>query len=275
MKTPLSSVKKPELKNPIQSLILQTVRSNLNIITDIAHPDVLIVENSVKNRGYEIFNQLIPYLDEKIAKIIFDSTFGQIDGTLFTQAFKIKTKMSKKYAHLEQMLGESRFKRVVDFPQKLRKWKQKGLKKDEINQRFVSSLVRLFFSSARRDPDVFTKDLLPVMREELKSFILKNFPHVSDINSLVLDAMARDVYKKLDLSHARMHTKDLIKDIQTYCSIIYFINHFEEFDIVFGKASIVPILRVIRSEIKQICEELRNLSDFKSSVIKQMKFLGA
>ncbi|MBD3352177.1 MAG: hypothetical protein GF364_11880 [Candidatus Lokiarchaeota archaeon] len=238
----------------------------LKIRTDIAYPDILDEKFNNKLEDAEIFNALIPNIFDNIIEIIYSETFGQVSGSNLMQATKFKTLMAKKYEHLRKIIGDTRYERYINFPQKVRKWRDKKLSTKKIRLYLVESLMSLYLTAAKRDETVYQVELLPIAREKIKTFINDNYEELKEISAIKLDKIVRNVLRMLDIGRAKTETKNLVKDIQTYCTIIYFINKFEQYDIVTEKKDIVPILDVIRNEFIQICEKLIQIEDVQHKI---------
>lgn len=242
------------------------LESNLDIRTEIAYPDVLESEFSEKFTGSEIFERLIPNILDRIIEIIYTETFGQMTGSNLMVARKLKKLMSKKYEHLIKIVGNKRYERYIDFPTKVAKWRNNGLKKGEVRSRLIESLMSMYLTAAKRDITVYQTELLPIVREEIKTHIDEAVQEHKNLNTMKLDKVVRKLMKSMDIGRAKRETKDLVKDLQTYCLIIYFINQFKKKGIVMQESDVVPALDVIRNEFKQICEKLKEIEDVRSKI---------
>ena len=103
----------------IQEQIAQLFRYTLKFQTEYNFPKL----NSIKSdqtKDYEILEILIPGIIDNVAKIAYKETFGQISESNLTRALKIKTFMSKRYSNLREIIGDKRFYKFVDFPEKIR-----------------------------------------------------------------------------------------------------------------------------------------------------------
>jgi hypothetical protein len=250
------------------------VKQHLQILTDVAYPDSLLCEFPEKLSGYEVFEKLLPNLAHKIAQVIYNDTFDMFGLVSSLHAIKIKEIIAKKYAHIQKIIGEARFNKYVNFPEKIHAWKSQGLDSETIKRKFVESTSQLYLTAARRDTGVFESELLPLVRESLKTFIFNQFPEVSDIDNVRLDQLARTFLKQLDLGRAPIEAKELIKDIQTYCLIIFFINQSMKLRLIDSTKESIATLNVIRTEIVEICDHLGEIGKIQMLIIKNMINLG-
>ena len=258
-----------------KEIIIPYLKRYMKINSEIGYPDVLDAGYGQKFEGYEIFENLIPGIVDNIADIIYEETFGQVSSDISSllQSVKIKTIMSKKYENLRNIIGNKRFERYIDFPTKIKNWRKKNLTPEIVHKNFVESVINLFLTSAKRNQAVFEIELLPIIRKQFKIYISEQYPQFKNINVLTLDELVREIIKMMDLGRASDETKDLIKDLQIYCLIIYFINQFNKLKIVVNEKDIVPILKIIRNEINQISEKLRSIEDVKKKIDTVIKKL--
>ncbi|MHA1338717.1 MAG: hypothetical protein ACTSRZ_02270 [Promethearchaeota archaeon] len=249
-----------------KQVMTEFLKNNLLIRTKIAYPDSLKKIYDEKLEGWEIFEQLVPGLIYNMINLIYEETIGQVSGSNLMQAIKFKPLMAKKYEHLKPIIGEKRFNRYIDFPSKIQKWRAKKLSQEEIRQRLIESLMSLYLTAAKRDPNVINLELLPLARKYVRKFIVNNYAELRKINTITLDKVVRKFLKMLDIGRASNYIKDLVKDIQTYCLIIYFINNYEKIKVIANKKEIVPILQIIRKEISQIFAKLIELEEIQKMI---------
>ncbi|MCP4763776.1 MAG: hypothetical protein GY870_18540 [archaeon] len=256
------------MKMDEKEIIIPYLKRYMKINSEIGYPDLLEAGYGQKFEGYEIFENLIPGIVENIAHIIYEETFGQVSSDISSlmQSVKIKTIMSKKYENLREIIGEKRFERYIDFPTKIKNWRKKNFPPEIVHKNFVESVINLFLTSAKRNQAVFEVELLPIIRKQFKIYIYEQYPQYKNINVLTLDELVREIIKMMDLGRATDETKNLIKDLQIYCLIIYFINQFNKLNIVVKEEDIIPILNMFRNEITQISEKLRSIEDVKNKI---------
>jgi len=148
----------------IQEQIAQIIRYALKFKSEIGHPEVESGKSEQNLKDYERIEALIPGIVDNIAKIAYKETFGQVSGSNLTRSLKIKTFMSKRYHHLREIIGEKRFDKFVDFPEKIRTWRKQNFTEQQIENKFVKSVIQLYLTSAKRDSAVFQVELLPLFK---------------------------------------------------------------------------------------------------------------
>jgi len=104
----------------IREQIAQLFRYTLKFQTEYNFSKLNSIKSDQNTKDYEILEMLIPGIIDNIAKIAYEETFGQISESNLTRALKIKTFMSKRYSNLREIIGDKRFYKFVDFPEKIR-----------------------------------------------------------------------------------------------------------------------------------------------------------
>jgi len=249
-----------------KTIIAKFLKNNLIIRTEIAYPSSIVNKYSEKLEGWQLFEQIIPGLLHNIIKIIYEETIGQVTGSNLMQAMKFKPLMAKKYEHLKPIIGEKRFNRYIDFPSKLQKWRSEKLPQQEIRKRLIESLIYIYLTAAKRDPNVFNLELIPVVRQYVKKFIELKYEDLKNIDTIRLDKITRKFFKMIDIGRTSNYLKDLIKDIQTYCLVFYFINKYEKINIIGNKTEIVPIIQILRNEFNILFEKIIKIEEIQKFI---------
>lgn len=217
-------------------------------------------------KEYLFFEKIIPDIMNKIVDIIYADTFGQVSGSDLMQATKIKTIMAKKYEHLREIIGNKRFEKYIDFPERVKYWREKKFSDETIRKKLVESLMAMYLTAAKRDPTIFQVEILPVIREQIKHYLSIHHEELVNLDAISLDRIVRNLIKLLDVGRASIQTKQLMKDIQTYCMIIYFINQFKRMNFVLDNKDIIPILNNIRKEFSKMIQNIETIKDIRDKI---------
>ena len=242
----------------IQEQIAQIVRYTLKFRSEIGHPKIKSGNLDENLKEYKIVEVLIPEIIENISKIAYEETFGQVSGSNLTRALKIKTFMSKRYDNLREIIGEKRFDKFVDFPEKIRTWRKQNLSEQQIESKFVKSVIQLYLTAAKRDLAVFQVELLPLIREWIKRSLESNKKSKNVIDPLTLDKITRKFLRTIDLGRVEEEFKDVIRDLQTYSMLIFFIKKFPDYGFIDEGSELVSSLDKIRNIIQDIIQKLQN-----------------
>lgn len=218
------------------------------------------------SEGYQFFEQFIPDIKNKIIEIIYVDTFGQVSGSDLMQATKMKTIMAKKYDHLREIIGDKRFEKYIDFPERVKYWREKRFSDEIIRKKLVESLMAMYLTAAKRDPTVFQVEILPVIREQIKHYLSIHHEELVNLDAISLDRIVRYLLKLLDVGRASIQSKQLMRDIQTYCMIIYFINQFKRMNFVIDNKDIIPILNNIRKEFAKLMQNIETIKDIRQKI---------
>ena len=260
----------------IQEQIAQTIRYALKFRSEIGHPKIKLKksENSEKNlKDYEIIEVLIPSVIDNITKIAYEETFGQVSGSNLTRSMKIKTFMSKRYDNLREIIGEKRFDKYVDFPEKIRTWRKKKFTEEQIESKFVKSVIQLYLTAARRDNAVFQVEVLPIIREWIKISLESIDNKGAAIDPLSLDKIAREFLKNIDLGRVEDDLKDIVRDLQTYSMLIFFIKKFPDYGYIAEGSELVSILDKIRDIILNVVKGLQKFPKIDEKILQSYKLL--
>jgi hypothetical protein len=263
----------------IQEQIAQTIRYALKFRSEIGYPKIKlkkskISEKSDKNlKDYEIIEQLIPGIIDNIAKIAYEETFGQVSGSNLTRAVKIKTVMSKRYDNLREIIGEKRFDKYVDFPEKIRTWRKQKFSEQQIESKFVKSVIQLYLTAAKRDLAVFQVEILPIIREWIKNSLETIDNKSVAIDPLSLDKIAREFLKIIDLGRVEDDLKDIVRDLQTYSMLIFFIKKFPDYGYIAEGSELVSILDKIRDIILDIVQGLQNFPKIDEKILQSYELM--
>jgi len=242
----------------IQEQIAQIVRYTIKFRSEIGHPKIKSGEFDQNLKEYEIIEVLIPKIIENITKIAYEETFGQVSGSNLTRALKIKTFMSKRYDNLREIIGEKRFDKFVDFPEKIRTWRKQNLTEQQIESKFVKSVIQLYLTAAKRDSAVFHVELLPLIREWINNSLESINKNGITIDPLTLDKITRNFLRTIDLGRVEDELKDIIRDLQTYSMLIFFMKKFPDYSFLDEGSELVSILDKIRNIMQNIIQKIQN-----------------
>ncbi len=184
-------------------LIYKTVIAQLDIRTDIAYPKQLFENGQRTCENEVIFENLIPGIVNRMVETIYHELFGSMTGTPRMQAVRLQKFMEKHYAPLLPVLGEKRFKKFIDFTAKVDSWKVKNLAEPDIQQLLVKSAASMYWSAARRDPQIFEHDILGSFRNSVN--ILPEISPKLENNELSILEIDKNLQKtliKIDLYRA-------------------------------------------------------------------------
>ena len=255
----------------IQEQIAQTIRYALKFRSEIGHPKKKLKKskNLEKNfKDYEIIEILIPSVIDNITKIAYEETFGQVSGSNLTRSMKIKTFMSKRYDNLREIIGEKRFDKYVDFPEKIRTWRRQKFTEQQIESKFVKSVIQLYLTAAKRDLAVFQVELLPIIREWIKISLESIDNKGAAIDPLSLDKITREFLKIIDLGRVEDDLKDIVRDLQTYSMLIFFIKKFPDYGFIAEGSELVSILDRIREIILDVVQGLQKFPKIDEKILK-------
>ena len=257
----------------IKEQIAQIIRYSLNFRSEIGRPKIISGKDNINLKDYEIIEALIPEIIDNIAKIAYEETFGQVSGSNLTRAMKIKTFMSKRYDNLKRIIGEKRFDRYVDFPEKIRTWRKQKFTEQQIESKFVKSVVQLYLTAAKRDSAVFQVELLPIIREWIKISLETIDNKGTAIDPLSLDKITREFLKIIDLGRVDDDLKDIIRDLQTYSMLIFFIKKFPDYGFIDEGSELVSILDKIRDIILKIVKGLQKFPKIDEKILQSYELL--
>ena len=261
------------MEGSIQEQIAQIIRYTLKFRSDIGHPPFSSANSDRNMIDYERIETLIPGIINNIAKIAYEETFGQVSRSNLTRAVKIKTFLNKRYDHLREIIGEKRFDKFVDFPGKIRTWRNQKFSEQQIESKFVKSVIQLYYTAAKRDPAVFQVELLPIFREWIK-YSLESLNMIrTAIDSLTLDKISRDFLKTIDLGRVEDELKDIIRDLQTYSMLVFFIKKFPDYGFIDDGSQIVYILDKIRNILNEMVQGLLSFSKIDEKILQSYKII--
>ena len=255
----------------IQEQIAQTIRYALKFRSEIGHPNNKMKksEKLEKNlKDYEIIEVLIPSVIDNITKIAYEETFGQVSGSNLTRSMKIKTFMSKRYDNLREIIGEKRFDKYVDFPEKNLTSGNQKFTAQQIESKFVKSVIQLYLTAAKRDLSVFQVELLPIIREWVKISLESIDNKGTAIDPLSLDKITREFLKIIDLGRVEDDLKNIVRDLQTYSMLIFFIKKFPDYGSIAEGSELVSILDKIRDIMFQIVQGLHNFPRIDEKILQ-------
>jgi hypothetical protein len=151
----------------------------------------------------------------KIVDIIYADTFGQVSGSDLMQATKIKTIMAKKYEHLREIIGNKRFEKYIDFPERVKYWREKKFSDETIRKKLVESLMAMYLTAAKRDPTIFQVEILPVIREQIKHYLSIHHEELVNLDAISLDRIVRNLinYWTLDVRQFKQTTYERHPDV--------------------------------------------------------------
>jgi len=254
----------------IQEQIAQTIRYAIKFRSEIGHPRI---KSEKILKDYEIIEILIPGIVDNIAKIAYEETFGQVSGSNLTRAVKIKTVMSKRYDNLREIIGEKRFEKYVGFPEKIRTWRNLKFTEQQIEGKFVKSVIQLYLTAAKRDLSVFQVEILPIIREWIKISLESINNTGTSIDPLSLDKITREFLKIIDLGRVEDDLKDIVRDLQTYSLLIFFIKKFPDYGNIAEGSELVSILDKIRDIILNIVQGLQKFPKINEKILQSYELL--
>ncbi|QEE14208.1 hypothetical protein DSAG12_00019 [Promethearchaeum syntrophicum] len=257
----------------IQEQIAQIVRYTLKFRSEISHQilDSVYPERNLKD--FETIENKFPGIIDNIAKIAYEETFGQVSGSNLTRSLKIKNFMSKRYDHLREIIGEKRFDKFVDFPEKIRTWRHQNLSEQQIEIRFVKSVIQLYLTAAKRDLAVFQVELLPLFREWIKISLESNNKNKYAIDPLTLDKITRKFLRTIDLGRVEDEFKHILRDLQTYSMLIFFVKKYPDYSFINEGAELVSNLDNIRKIIENVIQKLQNVPKIDELIFQSYKLL--
>jgi len=181
--------------------------------------------------------------------------------------------MSKRYNNLREIIGEKRFDKYVDFPEKIRTWRKQNFTEQQIESKFVKSVIQLYLTAAKRDLAVFQVELLPIIREWIKTSLESINKNQIAIDPLTLDKITRNFLRIIDLGRVEDELKDIIRDLQTYCMLIFFIKKFPDYGFIDEGSQIVSILDKIRDIILHIVQGLQNFPKIDEKILQSYELI--
>jgi len=93
------------------------------------------------------------------------------------------------------------------------------------------------------------------------------------IDPLSLDKITREFLKTIDLGRVEDDLKDIVRDLQTYSMLIFFIKKFPDYGFIAEGAELVSILDKIRDIILQIVQGLQNFPKIDEKILQSYELL--
>ena len=226
------------------NLVRKVLAAQLNIRTIVAYPDQLLVGGKRVVEGAAMFDALIPGIVDRMAGKIHDDLFGSLAGSPRMQAVRLQKFMEKHYAPLQPVLGEERFRKIIDFQAKVDSWKLRQVPDARVQEFLVKSATKMYWSAAQRDPRIMSGEVVRIIGTAFKN---------RELGVLVINERLPALLQKLDLRRASLAIKELFHDFHVYTGVFYFVDKFPQGD---PEASRQGYIDALRKGIHQIAQAL-------------------
>ncbi|OLS12109.1 MAG: hypothetical protein RBG13Loki_4267 [Promethearchaeota archaeon CR_4] len=241
----------------VLNLIRKVITAQLTIRTDVAYPNQLLVDGKRPVADAAIFESLIPGIVNHMTGKIHEDLFGAFSGSPRMQAVRLQRFMEKHYAPLQPVLGETRFRKIIDFPAKVDSWKLRQVPDAHVQESLVKSATKMYWSAVQRDPRVMESEVSRIM-----GAVFKN----RDLGTLLITERLPALLQKLDLRRASLEIKDLFHDLRIYAGIFYFVDKITVKDALASNRQ--NTINIIRKGIAQIAQAFGNNPDIQKAFLQ-------